>query len=590
MSVKTTKDVIRNFISNADPSVLAIKGGWGSGKTYIWNTIIDESWDAIALEKYSYVSLFGVTSIADVKTAIYMNGMPIRDEIDDKREFKEAVTEIANKVSIKITGRKIPSVSDLRQKYKSAIDSSPFGKAVNTSFDLYAQSETEKILVCLDDMERLAESITAEQLLGMISQLKTEKNCKVVIIFNDKKVPARIEKIYEEFKEKVVDLEVRFEPTAREACDIAFKELQCYPELATECAIKLDINNIRVLGKIHRNINLITPVLVGLHKEVTKNAIMSIVMLACVHYQAGKKVPSLKFIREWNRFSWNANRALRGEKQDEIPEEKEWAQLLTDYSYSITDELDEAIIKIIEFGYIEGSGLLEAAEKSNKDVETADLRRGFEGAWDVFHESFEVNDEFFVKNLIGATQKAIGVINAMELDATTSMLRKLGCENEANELLDLFVEKRSGQPGIFNLKDHPFKEDVRDDRLKERFAAEFEKHKPVITLREAALIIAGNEGYTRDHATVILNAPAEEFYWLLKSDLGRKLSTVISSCVRLHESHVDGENIVFPKVMKALERIGKESRLNGLRAVRFGLSEERLAAQANQIETPPQAD
>ena len=84
MSIETIKSEITRFLESETPEVMAIKGKWGTGKTYLWNELLKENKDKIKFEKYSYVSLFGINSLDVFKYAIFENTVSrnlIGDEI-----------------------------------------------------------------------------------------------------------------------------------------------------------------------------------------------------------------------------------------------------------------------------------------------------------------------------------------------------------------------------------------------------------------------------------------------------------------------------------------------------------------------------
>lgn len=63
-----------SFFAGKD-RVIVIKGEWGVGKTYLWDSYIK---NRLEIEKknlpqiaYSYVSLFGKTSLADIRASIF---------------------------------------------------------------------------------------------------------------------------------------------------------------------------------------------------------------------------------------------------------------------------------------------------------------------------------------------------------------------------------------------------------------------------------------------------------------------------------------------------------------------------------------
>jgi len=74
MSLAIIKAQIDHFLATDIPEVIAIKGAWGVGKTFAWNKYLYEAKreGRIALDKYSYVSLFGLNSLDTLKLSIFM--------------------------------------------------------------------------------------------------------------------------------------------------------------------------------------------------------------------------------------------------------------------------------------------------------------------------------------------------------------------------------------------------------------------------------------------------------------------------------------------------------------------------------------
>ena len=75
MSVEIIKNQIFKFLVSDEPEVMAIKGEWGVGKTFSWKKFLKEANSAnkIKLNRYSYVSLFGINSLEAFKYTIFEN-------------------------------------------------------------------------------------------------------------------------------------------------------------------------------------------------------------------------------------------------------------------------------------------------------------------------------------------------------------------------------------------------------------------------------------------------------------------------------------------------------------------------------------
>ena len=73
--MEMTKAEIVRFLSASEPSVLCVTGEYGVGKTFLWHSVLDElrKSGGLSLVRYSYVSLFGLNSLDDMKSSLFEN-------------------------------------------------------------------------------------------------------------------------------------------------------------------------------------------------------------------------------------------------------------------------------------------------------------------------------------------------------------------------------------------------------------------------------------------------------------------------------------------------------------------------------------
>ena len=69
MSLALLEHEIKRFLSVDAPEVICVRGKWGVGKTFAWNRYLAAARDAqaIKLDRYSYVSLFGIGSLDELR-------------------------------------------------------------------------------------------------------------------------------------------------------------------------------------------------------------------------------------------------------------------------------------------------------------------------------------------------------------------------------------------------------------------------------------------------------------------------------------------------------------------------------------------
>lgn len=82
--------------------MMVIRGAWGVGKTFFWSNYVTRRIEAKSLSQvaYSYVSLFGKSSLPEIRASIFQAGKPIakdeaiREQFD--REYQESTGLLKN--------------------------------------------------------------------------------------------------------------------------------------------------------------------------------------------------------------------------------------------------------------------------------------------------------------------------------------------------------------------------------------------------------------------------------------------------------------------------------------------------------------
>ena len=72
-TVQKIEEKLLKLINQEDPFAIALTGEWGIGKTHFWRSFYKENHDKFKMNKYSYVSLFGIDSLESFKYQIAIN-------------------------------------------------------------------------------------------------------------------------------------------------------------------------------------------------------------------------------------------------------------------------------------------------------------------------------------------------------------------------------------------------------------------------------------------------------------------------------------------------------------------------------------
>ena len=173
-----------DLIDEESSFAIALTGEWGIGKTQFWKSFYEENHKNLGVNKYSYVSLFGIDSIEALKFEIALS----THETTQKKDYLSGLKGIFKKSLEAIDLPKLEGTGVTLSLSKGMISSAMSSLIGDT-------------LICIDDIERLSENLDIKDVMGLVNHLSLEKNCKVLVILHDVKANEQ----FQEYKEKVFD-------------------------------------------------------------------------------------------------------------------------------------------------------------------------------------------------------------------------------------------------------------------------------------------------------------------------------------------------------------------------------------------------
>lgn len=554
MSVKSIKSQIDFFLSKSEPSVMAIKGEWGIGKTFSWNKYLIEARKEkrVPCGCYSYVSLFGVKSIEQLKEAIFSNAVS-----------NDHAGEQPNLQSLKDNSKTLLNSFSKHSWY--FLKGLPYLNYAAPAIQAWSFMSITNYLICIDDLERKGTSLELKEVLGLISLLKEQKDCKVVLLLND---GTQEVEDYKKYKEKVIDVELYFSPSPQESASIAFDKSKEYRNDLSEYTVKLGINNIRILKKIESVVKLLWPRVEQCVEEIRMQVLHSAALMGWAHYspRVDNKIPTLEFIESIG------NVYLLGGK-DASEDEKAWKEILVSYKFMLVDDFDKVIAEIIKYGYFDLIHIDEVINRANEIALHNRKAHGLSKAWDVFHDSFDDNEDLVIQSFIQGTKESIGHITANQLDSVIGVLKDLGEKDKASELIDFYIENRTSNPEAFNLNSYDVYKKIVDKEIVEKFNSAYSsaRIKGDFKIVLARLNLSG--GWDDEDISVLDEVTEKDYYNFFKELGGSNLTSIITTSLKF--SRITGSNekmkSITSKVKGALEKIAKESKLNELRMGKFNL-------------------
>jgi Cdc6-like AAA superfamily ATPase len=239
MSLDAVRRALESFSQEENHHAVVLKGDWGTGKTFLWNNIVKSKKEKFKTKNYSYISLFGLTTLKDVKQAIYENTVS-RETADLPISYKETTSNLKNFFeTLKRIGRKGSTHAS-----NTAI---PFTRPLDSLINSIQYSLTNNTLICIDDFERKSDKLSDKEVLGLISNLVELKDCRVILILNSNTIEK--DRDYYAYHEKVFSYEIEYSPTPDELISLTFDHNDNLDKKLIETIQSLKISNIRLYKK-----------------------------------------------------------------------------------------------------------------------------------------------------------------------------------------------------------------------------------------------------------------------------------------------------------------------------------------------------
>lgn len=553
MSIKVVKEEIARFLESDFPEVLAIRGKWGIGKTYAWKQILKEQkqLEKIKLNHYTYVSLFGISSLQDLKEALFQN-MIGTNLIGEKADVSSCAANL--KDSLESFGRKSAKVvSEL------VSGMSTYTKSISTITSLLSFVTVRNSIICIDDFERKGEKLSLKEILGLISQLKEERNCKIVLIYNDEYLLDE-KKIYDELKEKVIDAEILYSPLSDESINIVFDDKDDLCQIIRKYAKKLNITNIRVLIKIKRLSLILKNNLGQYDSKILEQAIQTVTLLCFACYSKSEEIPDYEWIKKYNTTTSYTISDRDKDKKSKESKESKWCSILQDYGYLSADPFDLVIYEGVACGYFDREKLIAEAENLSNQYKI-NHDNSFKKAWELFHNDLSNNQDDFITAVFDGFTQNQKFLSVIDLNSTVVTLKKLNRADLANTLVDSFVEERKVDIEIFNLSDSYYADQITDEYLISKFNSIYKTSQKPDSLQEVLLRIVETHSWRKDDEKYLADVSISDYLNYFKSLSNPFLRKSIQAILRL--------NITNAK--QALISIAKESSINALRIETYGV-------------------
>lgn len=562
MSIGVTVEALEKFLTDPTPSVLCIKGRWGTGKTFavreaVRRTAISNN---LTPGKFAYFSLFGLKDSSDILQSIFANTV------------ERPIIIGAQTLPDRLGGQKF---FDIYRKLRSLpaflADHAnvPFVASLGGVARALVSNLVTSTIVCLDDLERKSKTLSVNEIMGVISQLRDERNCKIILILNENNLNAEEKDEFDRYAEKVINRELHFVPTPEEAASIAFPSSDQIGSILKEACIGLRIVNIRVMAKIDHFAREIDCLMPGVDDTIRRNVLRSLVVLVWSSLSPiGEGAPTLEYLIEKRQRQF-----FGAQKQELSSEQADWGALLNDYGFTRCDEFDLLMIDGIRNGYFDKDKVKSGVEESLRDLESSRANAAIEASWRPFHDSFDDNAAEVAKSIFKGCSAHTKYMSPFHLDSAVSILKEIGAPEMAQELLTQYLSVHT-DGNIFDRTRHPFSANMTDPNviaaLDER-AKQFQPKSPS-PIEAAQNIYRGS--WSPDDEAVLAALSVPDLVTLFSETRKPDRSALILGCLEFRKFNQASpqQTAIAKNAIEALICLGKKSPLNALRLRAFSVS------------------
>lgn len=412
-NIKFLTNRLKELFSRDDAFVLSINGKWGVGKTHFWNKF--RSSELSDEKNLAYVSLFGKENIQDIRTDIIL-------QISKKDSYINSV------------GGAISNVKSSFGLKDEEVNFGLSGSVISSMMTLLKKKDFKDVIVCFDDFERLSDKLDMKDILGLISELKEQKNCKVALILNDDKIKGKTLSIY---KDKIIDYEFEYSPTPEQSYALIESSLKAFKKYPRKYFKQNNINNIRVMKRVINSLNdfsFITK-LVENHEDIEREIAENIIEISTINsmfmFRSFKKLSKYSRDKSSSKSSnGNSGNFKKNKKYDNILSYIEFGFMGIFYPSDIT----EHIIEYTKGSIVYKKPLIKMVEKRIAQSNRQAIHNDIRVMYDKFNFNMSYSNLDFTKELLELFQtnsdEIISIIDINNFIFYINLLKELDTKNE----------------------------------------------------------------------------------------------------------------------------------------------------------------
>ncbi|HEC7003862.1 TPA: hypothetical protein R3843_004352, partial [Salmonella enterica subsp. enterica serovar Weltevreden] len=420
-------------------------------------------------------------------------------------------------------------------------------------------------VICFDDLERKGKSLEIKEVMGLVDELARKKNCKIILIFNEKNLDDKLqEKQFSEYREKIVDLDIMYNPTTLENLSKVFLENDKNGNRIENIAKDLNIRNLRILAKIKYTLDVFDSFLKTATEDVKKDFANRVALFSVVYYSGIEKV-------QYEDFKTELNTGVSDLPDDDGNKKEESAASIFVAKLDVRfdgrgQHFDNEIDFYLRHGYINPASEMNDIIKSrNKEYSNLELNNKINNIWSTYRETFDPDDSTFVSQIVTILEENLHEIPLEQLGSFLEVLEALDMN------IDGYIEKYSSylsalsEEELTKIRWYDMHSGYEKLDVAIQGVAIIDSYTPSI---EKVITRLSFEGAINSRDVTYLNSFSEDEYykWIMncKSDA---LELVRNGLLKFtkHNNPTPEMRQITEKAIRALNKVSETSKINELR-------------------------
>ena len=369
----------KELFNKANAFVIILNGEWGVGKTHFWNNFCEAH---LTDKKVAYISLFGKESIQEIRSDI--------------------IIQISKKDLLISKSRVL--VSNIKSAFGYKGEDITFGVTgafFSTLMTIFTKKDFENVIVCFDDFERISDDLKIKDVLGLISELKEQKNCKVIMILNKNELNTDDNEILSTYKDKIISYEFKYEPKAIESFELVKQDLKYFHSYLVDYIKRKNIVNIRIISRIIDSLNDFSFIYEHIvdNSFIEREIIENIIEISTIN-SINMSVDFHKLSQYTMDKSINTYNSIDSK---EFKLDKTFEALLgyidNGHDYFNISDITEYMIDYIKNSFIDEELLIKIIKQRKKEMNKEEIRNIINTLYDKFNYNLKYKTSEFVSDL-----------------------------------------------------------------------------------------------------------------------------------------------------------------------------------------------